>query len=105
MNETHYDDNGQCLDEAVHITCESETLVYYHVCNSMYDDNYTSGKCSQNGHIQLVGIGFHKEVQICVNNSWHWINGDIIWNDKHASIVCRALDFSSYGIYMILIFF
>ena len=61
-------------------------------------------KCSQNGHIQLVGIGFHKEVQICVNNSWHWINGDIIWNDKHASIICRTLDFSPYGIYMIINF-
>ena len=63
-----------------------------------------SGKCSQNGHIQLVGIGFHKEVQICVNNSWHWMNGDIIWNDKHASILCRTLDFSPYGIYMIINF-
>ena len=30
MNKTH---NGRCLNEAVHITCESETLVYYHVCN------------------------------------------------------------------------
>ena len=63
-----------------------------------------SGECSQNGHIQLVGIGFHKEVQICVNNSWHWINGDIIWSDKHASILCRTFDFSPYGICMIIIF-
>ena len=59
MNKTHYDDNDQCLDEAVHITCESETLVYYHVCNSMYDDNYTFRKMFSKWSYSI---------------SWYWIS-------------------------------
>ena len=51
-----------------------------------------------NGKVRIVGSSSQiGRVEVCVNQTWGTVC-DTTWNDKAASIVCKQLGFSPYGI-------
>ena len=57
-----------------------------------------AGPCS-NGDVQLVGDSRYDNfgrVEVCINGSWGKVCSDM-WENNDASVVCRQLGFSPYG--------
>ena len=69
----------------------------------MYVDDVDS---CYDGEVRLVGtttrVTSSGRVEVCNKHSWTTIC-DLYWDNEDASVVCRQLGFSPYGIMLILI--
>lgn len=53
----------------------------------------------EDGQVRLAGGGsFYWRVQVCGAGVWGTVCNDRFWDDMDASVVCRQLGFSAYGI-------
>ena len=55
-----------------------------------------------NGDVQLIGnrwLNSFGRVEVCINGSWGKVCSDM-WENDDASVLCRQLGFSPYGIHM-----
>ena len=54
----------------------------------------------ENGNIRLEGSSSNQEgrVEVCQNNTWGTICGSAEWSNNEASVACRQLGFSPFGL-------
>ena len=52
------------------------------------------------GDIRLYGgTYYYGAVQVCIGGVWGSVCSDSYWDNNDASVVCKQLGFSPYGIY------
>ena len=62
------------------------------------------GSCTH-GSVRLQGTSSHLigEVEVCIRGVWSTVCGEE-WDDNDATVICRQLGFSSYGIINMYLF-
>ena len=60
--------------------------------------------CSD-GDIRIAGGDSlsYGRVEVCVSNIWRTVCGDQLWDSVDASIVCRQLGLSPYGMFLCIL--
>ena len=58
-----------------------------------------TGNCSENSKIRLVNgeSPLEGRVEICLNGVWGTVSSERGWDYRDASVACRQLNFSSFG--------
>ena len=51
----------------------------------------------------MYGDNYYGAVQVCIGGIWGSLCRDSFWDNKYASVVCKQLGFSSYGMIVMCI--
>ena len=68
----------------------------------MLDYQYFVTESCSEGETRLRGGGSGGRVEICTEQSWTTVC-DVYWDNQDASVLCRQLGFSPYGIIILCI--
>ena len=62
-------------------------------------NNFILIELCTDGQVRVIGSSSSHigRVEVCVNQTWGTVC-DSTWNDRAASVICRQLGFSPYGI-------
>ena len=64
-------------------------------------NSYCSSEPCTTGDVQLVGGYYYGRVEVCIGGVWGYVCRDTYWDNNDASVVCRQLGFSPYGMYLL----
>ncbi|XP_019854525.1 PREDICTED: deleted in malignant brain tumors 1 protein-like [Amphimedon queenslandica] len=84
------------------LQCYYRQPFQYSFCGHSYDAGISCEAPCQNGTVRLVSESNsyyrrYGRVEICLNNLWGTICDNYYWNEKAATVVCRMLGYSPYG--------